>query len=100
ELRMPNQNVLVNNSTEGLDRVVANSATDSSYVLVYTPNGAAFEVNLDYVKDSTTRFQWFNPRTGEIDKRGEFARKKATHTFVPPSQGDTFTGHDWILILD
>ncbi len=100
KLRMPNQNVLVNNSTEGLDRIVANSATDSSYVLVYNPNGMAFDVNLDYVKSSSIRFHWFNPRTGEIDKRGEFMRKKATHTFVPPSQGDTFTGHDWILILD
>ncbi|GEM_PF-1488713 len=100
ELRIPNQNTLVNNATQGLDRVVANSATDGSYVLVYTPNGAAFEVNLDYVNGKFIHYQWFNPRTGEIEQEGKFKKANATEVFVPPSKGGTFTGHDWVLILE
>ena len=100
ELRIPNPPVLVDNPTKGFERILANSATDSSYIYVYSPNGAPFKVDLNFVKGKRINYQWFNPRNGEIESRGSFKRKGRVKEFFPPTRGESFSGKDWVLILD
>jgi glucose uptake protein len=48
-LREPNQKLLIDNRTSGLDRILACSATDKSYAMVYSPKGEPFTVDLSFV---------------------------------------------------
>ena len=100
ELRIPNQKVLVNNSTSGMERILANSASDSSYIFVYSPKGAPFTVDLSFIKGKKIHYRWFNPRNGAITDEGSFKRKATVKAFSPPSRGERFSGHDWVLIMD
>jgi len=100
KLRVPNPDLLINNDTQGIYRVLATSASDSTYAYVYSPVGASFQVDLGLLKNKQLRYRWFNPRTGEIEAKGTFKQKGKTQTFYPPSQGEPFTGHDWVLILE
>ena len=100
ELRIPNQKALVDNQTSGLERILANSATDSSYLYVYSPKGAPFKVDLSFIKGKKIRYQWFNPGNGHTLRKGSFKRKAAIKAFIPPTQGESFSGNDWVLILD
>ncbi|MEM9675565.1 MAG: DUF4038 domain-containing protein [Bacteroidota bacterium] len=100
EWRVPKPELLVNNGTEGAYRILAMSATDSTYAYVYSPTGASFKVDLGLLKNKKLRYQWFNPRTGAIEAKGTFSHDNEAQTFHPPSQGEPFTGHDWVLMLD
>lgn len=99
-LRVPNQQVLIDNRTKGTERVLANSATDSSYIYVYSPKGSPFTVDLSFIKGQKINYYWFNPRNGEIQDKGSFRRKQNIKEFAPPTEGESFTGNDWVLILD
>lgn len=98
-LREPNQKLLVNNRTSGLDRILGSTATDKSYAMVYSPKGESFTVNLSYVGGKKIHWRWFNPSNGEIQSRGTFRRKSNKHLFTPPTRGERYAGHDWVLII-
>ncbi len=98
--RVPNQKLLMNNQTSGLDRILACTATDKSFAMVYSPNGEPFTVDLSLVGGKKIHWQWFKPSNGEIHNSGDFRRKSNQHLFTPPTRGDRFTGNDWALVIN
>jgi hypothetical protein len=98
-LREPNQKLLIDNRTIGLDRILACTATDKSYAMVYSPKGEPFIVDLSFIDCEKIYWYWFNPRNGEIFIKGSFRKNNSTHQFSPPSKGERFSGNDWILLL-
>ena len=99
-VREPNQNILLNNTTSGLDRILACTATDQSFAMVYSPKGEPFMVDLSFIGGKKIDWSWFNPRNGEIQDRGTFRKKSLSHQFIPPTRGERFSDNDWVLVLD
>jgi hypothetical protein len=99
-LREPDQEFLVNNQTKGADRILACTALDKSYALVYSPHGEAFTADITIVDGRRIYWYWFNPRNGEIPERGSLRKTKTPEKFVPPTNGPRFSGNDWVLIIE
>jgi len=99
-VREPNHKLLLNNQTSGLDRILACTASDKSYAMVYSPKGEPFIVDLSFVRGKRIHWKWFNPSNGEIHSGGAFRRKSNQHTFTPPTRGERFTGNDWVLVIN
>lgn len=98
-LRQPNQNVLFENHTTGLDRILACSSTDKSYAMVYSPKGEPFTVNLSCIEGKKVYWFWFNPRNGKSTESGSLKKKFPSRQFTPPTKGGRFTGNDWVLVM-
>ncbi len=98
--RVPNQKLLLNNQSTGLDRILACTAEDKSYAMVYSPKGEPFTVDLSFVGGKKIQWKWFNPSNGEMQGSGAYRKKSNHHTFTPPTQGERFTGNDWVLVIN
>ncbi|MFD1771982.1 glycoside hydrolase family 140 protein [Sphingobacterium suaedae] len=92
--RVPDQNLLAENG-EQYNRLVA-TRTDN-YAFVYTYNGREIKVNMGKINGEKVKASWFNPRTGETTKIGEFDNT-GVQSFRP--EGGQKDGNDWVLILD
>ncbi|WP_114749672.1 putative collagen-binding domain-containing protein [Pleomorphovibrio marinus] len=99
-LREPYQELLVNNESKGLERIKACRAGDGSYAMVYTPKGEGFQVDVSKISGKNLNWYWFSPRSGEVKGKGKIKNKGQTQSFDPPSKGDSFSGNDWVLVLD
>lgn len=102
EKRIPNQSIIPSSYynchiTNNLEtHIAAVCASDRSYALIYSPQGAWFSVDLNNINSEKAQAKWFNPRTGKISDIGIFN----THTiqkFTPPD--GIKRGNDWILLL-
>jgi hypothetical protein len=80
----------------GRYRYVATRDAEGRYALIYVPVGRPFTVRLDKISGQRVIAWWFNPRTGEATKIGEFANQP-TRAFEPPAKGELL---DWVLVLD
>jgi hypothetical protein len=100
--RVPDDSVVVADRVKtsvpgaGLKRLAATRDADGSYALVYCPVGRPFRVRLESLSGERVESWWFNPRSGEATRIGEFA-KRGEQTFVPPDPGEML---DWVLVLD
>ena len=83
----PNPSVLGSDTGSGAERIVANTASDSSYLLVYTPAGQGFSVDTSVVSGDPTAY-WFDPRSGDFDEID------VTEDYTPP------TDEDWLLLVE
>jgi len=68
--------------------------------MVFSPCGWTFDVDLSKLSGDVLRWWWFNPRTGGIHSKGTVRNDGHSQTFTPPTNGERFSGHDWILVLD
>lgn len=85
----------------GKDRIYANRYLCGSCIMVYSPRGWRFKVNLDYLNGSRARLWWFNPRDGSHIDGGTLPNQGGYVEFDPPSEpGEPFSDHDWVLVLD
>jgi hypothetical protein len=73
-------------------RLQASRATDGSFLMVYSPDGRAFELDLRVLSGDVTRLWWFDPRTG--DSRLVEETSADTVSMIPPST------EDWVLVAD
>ncbi|MGQ9918024.1 MAG: glycoside hydrolase family 140 protein, partial [Bryobacteraceae bacterium] len=80
----------------GRYRFVATRDSEGSYAMVYAPVGRPFRVRLDKLSGARVAAWWFNPRTGESTRIGEFDNR-GQREFVPPEPGEA---SDWVLVLD
>ena len=80
----------------GLKRMVATRDSHGSYALVYVPAGRPFRVRMDKLSGPRVRAWWYNPRTGEATRIGEFS-SSGEREFNPPDPGEML---DWVLVLD
>lgn len=83
---VPDQSVLESDAGSGEDRIVANRASDGSYLLVYTPSGRGFTLDPAAVA-GLPRVQWFDPRTGTYRDA-----RPGDEGYRPP------TDEDWVLV--
>jgi hypothetical protein len=67
------------------------------YTLLYTPTGHRLDVQLGKLPGTRVRASWFDPRTGQSTRLGEF-ENQGRRTFDPP--GEEQPGNDWVLVLD
>jgi hypothetical protein len=85
---------LVADVLNGLDRIAATRG--DGYALIYSAQGRKFTVQMDKMGATRLIGHWYNPRTGNAEKIGEFDGSGARE-FTPPSEG---FGSDWVLVLD
>jgi hypothetical protein len=75
------------------DYAVTALAEDGSFALSYLPTKRQLTIDLAQLAGQQVFASWFNPRSGEASRIGEFTDKKR-QAFEPPGDGD------WVLLLD
>jgi enterochelin esterase-like enzyme len=80
----------------GRYRYVATRDSGGSYACVYVPAGRAFTVRMSAIAGERVTAWWFDPRTGQATKIGDYSNR-GTQSFEPPAKGESL---DWILVLD
>jgi len=94
-LRMvPDQPLLKNQASGGLNRILAMRDSQGYCAIVYIPSGTTVGLNMGRLSQGDYRASWFDPRTGRTHSSFTFARDAAPQ-FVPPS-----TNTDWVLVID
>jgi hypothetical protein len=83
-----------------LERINACRAGDRSYAMVYSPKGEGFQVDLSRISGKNINWYWFSPRSGRVQSKGRIKNKGQIQFFDPPTKGDSFSGNDWVLVLD
>jgi hypothetical protein len=100
--RIPDPSIIVTGNVPtavpgaGRYRFVATRDEEGTYAMVYAPTGRAFSVRMDVIQNGKVTGWWYNPRTGEATRIGEFSNT-GTQTFVTPTPGEML---DWVLVLD
>jgi Protein of unknown function (DUF4038)/Putative collagen-binding domain of a collagenase len=75
------------------DYAVTALADDGSFALSYLPTRRSLTIDLTKVSGERVIASWFNPRTGETTRIGEF-NDPQRQTFAPPGEGD------WVLVVE
>lgn len=96
-LRVPDQSLIAGEPGKGLEHVRAARGADGSYAFIYLPVPKSVTVNTEKLGGKTLRAWWFNPRNGQAQPIGEFARR-GEREFAPP--GGESHEEDWVLVLD
>ncbi|GIV17065.1 MAG: hypothetical protein KatS3mg022_2500 [Armatimonadota bacterium] len=96
-LRVPDQSLIVGDVGKGAQHIRAARSVDGSYAFVYLPVPMSVTVDTEKLNGKSLRAWWFNPRNGQAQLVGEFARR-GERTFTPPG-GET-SEEDWVLVLD
>ncbi len=100
--RIPDDSIIVPHSVAtaipgaGRLRVVATRDRDGSYAMIYLPGGRPVDVKLSGIGKSKVVAWWYNPRTGEATREGEYSNQ-GTQRFTSPDPGEYL---DWVLVLD
>jgi hypothetical protein len=93
--RIPDQQLIADNPSEGALHAVATRGEDGAYAFIYIPlNGESITVDLDRLQPGPLRAWWYDPRTGVGTLIGEI-EGNSTRTFRSPPYGP-----DWVLVLD
>ena len=80
----------------GMLRLVATRDDERTYAMVYTPTGRPFTVRMDVIGGARATAWWYNPRSGEAQRIGQFDTE-GERKFSPPDAGEYL---DWVLVLD
>jgi hypothetical protein len=64
--------------------------------LIYIPTGETITVALDRLPGKSISASWYDPRTGLLERIGNFEDQVRT-TFDPPGEPDV--DNDWVLVL-
>ncbi len=76
--------------------VLAASAQDGTCVVVYSPYGMNFSLDLSKIQSDGLLVRWFNPRNNSFIDMKKIVKADAI-TFDPP--GDPGRGNDWVLLV-
>jgi hypothetical protein len=90
--RIPD-NSLLKDTNDG--RICATRDEDFTYLLVYSPDGNAFTVDLSGLSGAFDA-HWYDPRTGKYHAVNRITAQ-GEREFTPPR---TDTAPDWVLTLD
>lgn len=96
-LRVPDQSLVISDVGKSGERIRAARGANGSYAFIYLPVPKPVTVNLERLSGKNLRAWWFNPRNGQAQRIGEFARR-GEKTFTPP--GSDSREEDWVLVLD
>jgi hypothetical protein len=93
--RVPDQSLIVSENPSGPEYSIATRGAD--YAFLYSSFGKPLTVALGKISGERVTAWWFDPRTGEAARIGEYANA-GVQTFTPP--GSPGRGNDWVLVLD
>jgi len=93
-LEMVSDLSLIGYNPEGSNYMTA--ARGSGYAMLYSPNGVGFKAVMGKIGGARVAASWFDPRSGQYTRIGEFPNEGEV-SFLPPTSG---RGEDWILVLD
>jgi hypothetical protein len=100
--RIPDDSILVTGEVPtampgtGRYHFAATRDEAGSYAMVYAPVGRPFKIRMDCIKGGKVAAWWFDPRTGQSRRIGEFSNQ-GEREFTPPDPGEMI---DWVLVLD
>lgn len=94
---LPDQSLIAAGPNTGGQELRAAIAADGSFLMVYSPSGHNFEVNLEQMEATRIHLWWFNPRLGTAVDSGEL-ENPARLIANPPA--DARRGNDWVLVVD
>lgn len=80
----------------GAYRFVATRDAEGSYAMIYVPVGRKFSVRMNTITGPRVTAWWFDPRSGESRRIGEFSNE-GEREFISPTPGEAL---DWVLVLD
>ncbi|AGC68049.1 glycoside hydrolase family 101 [Thermoclostridium stercorarium subsp. stercorarium DSM 8532] len=92
--RIPDQSVIDGDIGEKYDRLLATRG--ASYIFVYTYTGRSISVRMGKISGEKVIARWFDPKTGEMFKIGEF-ENSGVREFEPPRKEGEWP--DYVLIL-
>ena len=92
----PDQALILSGPREGGAKIRAARATDSTFLVVYTPRGESFTLDKGTLPGRRLKESWFDPRYGvaHVIHRTD---NQGFQTYTPPSSG---RGQDWVLIVE
>ncbi|HQU83635.1 MAG TPA: glycoside hydrolase family 140 protein [Pyrinomonadaceae bacterium] len=93
--RINDQSVISGNDGEKYEKILVTRGKD--YLFAYNYTGRDFSLKMGAISGKKLNGWWFDPRTGEAKKLGNFANQGVV-SFNPP--GETKNGNDWVLVLD
>jgi hypothetical protein len=93
--RVPDQSFIVSENLPKPDYSVATRG--NSYAFIYSSFGKPLTVALGKISGDRVVAWWFDPRTGQATRIGEYPNA-GVRTFTPP--GTPGRDNDWILVLD
>lgn len=93
--RVPDQSIIAAGQQEGGAHLRATRGED--YLLVYTPYGHPFSIQMGKITGEEVNAWWYDPRTGESSLIGKF-KNQGVLEFDPPKL--PIRGNDWILVVD
>jgi hypothetical protein len=96
EKLVPRQDFIVSANPAGAAFIRAAVASDRSFALVYTPEGAPFAVDQGRLGAPELTYWWFDPRYGR-SQHIHTGTGRAVQAFTPPTAG---RGCDWMLVID
>lgn len=92
----PSQELILDGPRSGPSKIRAAIAADGSFLVVYTPTGEPFTLNLDSLAAKKINEKWFDPRYGTYFTIHS-ADTRSVKTYTPPSSGE---GSDWLLVVE
>jgi hypothetical protein len=93
--RVNDQAALAGGEAERYDRVLVTRG--DHFLMAYTYTGRELTLQMGRISGEKVRAWWYDTRTGEAHRIGEFANS-GTRSFDPP--GTPHEGNDWVLVLD
>ena len=90
-----NQALILNSNPENESYILCAAGVDKQFIIAYTPTGNPVKADLSQIDSEKAEAFWFNPRSGNVKRIGEF-ETKGPHEFKPWSDG---WGSDFLLIL-
>ncbi len=95
-LMKPDQDLILQGSTEIHRKMRASISLDASFAIIYSPEGQAFTVDQHRIQATKLKTIWYDPRYG-ISHEVHTGNTFAIQVYTPPTSG---RGNDWILILE
>lgn len=74
----------------------ATRSSDGRYAMVYAPVARPCRIRMETLRGPEIVGWWYNPRTGQATRIGQFS-SKGEREFVPPKSTEE---EDWVLVLD
>ena len=99
ETLQPRQDLIMDGPRDGPAKIRAATANGGTTILVYTPRGEPFTLDLGALSSGKGNMHsqaWFDPRYG-VSYAFRAEQSQGIQSFVPPSKG---LGKDWVLVLN
>jgi hypothetical protein len=93
---VPDQDIILDGPLRGPAKIRAARGADGARIIVYSPRGESFTLDLGAIRAPMHTQTWFAPRSGV----GYTFRTEQSHgiqSFTPPSSGP---GNDWVLVIE